>query len=84
MHEKNPYQQGAFDLNRAPSHDAAPTTEVVFTPDARDVRPLPQFHSHVRSDRPVPGEAWAEYILEAESRAESGPARRYRRWSSRR
>ncbi len=72
MHELNEYQQGAFDLNRIPSSDVAATTETTISADTEAIRPLTQFHTPVSSSQPLPGEAWAEYMLEAETRAAQG------------
>ncbi len=71
MHEHHEYQQGAFDLIRPSTPDDASVSSAV-TPDAPVLRPLTQFHTPVSSAQPVPGEAWAEYRLEAETRAAQG------------
>jgi len=85
MNENLPYQQGAFDLTpRTPDTSASidSVPDITRTPDMPPVlapgdetfrsligRP-DQFHTSVASNRAVPGEAWAEYVLEAEFRSE--------------
>ncbi len=69
MNENPLYQQAAFNLTPATqeARDAdtpSLTALLISRPD--------QFHTHVSSNRPMPGEGWAEYRLEAEFRATAG------------
>jgi len=69
MHTPEEYQQGAFELTPPTPASAPHHEDVIGGADYRDGTSLlgrpDQFHTVVPSNRPVPGEGWAEYRLEA-------------------
>ncbi len=75
-----PTQHTATDIDHAPNAAITPDmTPGIVAVDANKgsltaplIGRLDQFHTHMSSNRPMPGEGWAEYLLEAEFRATAG------------